>query len=223
MKFTKFVLFASLVFACSNASAQYTFDFETDLDGWSTSGFGNGTEFINLSATGATQGSAQAMAFGHSSGGFSWDSSLVFGVGGHPIYGLLSSLANDSVGETIEFDVTYQANDLPTFQTFANLSFSLQSDNGFKQVDGLAEINTAVDQTIHVSIPLDGPTTGGDISGFAADSSFYRLTFALNTDGSLLGGPSTVYVDNFMITPEPTSLALLGLASSGLLLSRRRR
>lgn len=223
MKFTKVALFAAMALACSQASAQYTFDFESDLDGWGTSGFGNGTEFVSLSGTGATEGSAQAMAFGHDAGGFSWDASLVFGVGGHPIYGLLSDLANDPAGETIEFDLTYQANDLPTFQTFANLSFSLQSDNGFKQVDGLAQIDAAADQTIHVSIPLDGPTAGGDISGFAADSSFYRLTIALNTDGSLVGGTSTVYLDNFVITPEPTSLALVSLAAGGLALVRRRR
>ena len=216
---------AALLLMCGTSHAQFTFDFESDLEGWSTSGFGNGSEFISLSATGATAGSSQAMAFGHDGGNFSWDSSLVFGVGEHPLYGLLSDLGNDATGQTINFDVTYVANDLPTFSTFANLSFSLQSDNGFKQVDGIAEINELPNGeiTIPVSLPLDGPTAGGDISGFAADSSFYRLTIALNTDGSLAGGTSTVYVDNITITPEPSSLLMAALACSVLGTVRRRQ
>ncbi|MEM8947303.1 MAG: PEP-CTERM sorting domain-containing protein [Planctomycetota bacterium] len=224
MKFRKVIgVVLVSVLACSQAVAQYTFDWETDLDGWTTSGFGNGSEFVALSPTGATGGSAQALSFGHSGGDFSWDASLVFGAGEHPIYGLLSDVANNPTDQKITFDVTYLANDLPTFSTFANLSFSLQSDNGFKQVDGVAEINTAADQTLSVSIPLDGPTAGGDISGFASNSSFYRLTIALNTDANLLGGPSTVYIDNLTITPEPTTIVLVGMASSGLLLVRRRK
>lgn len=217
-------LIAAAACCVSTAQGQLLFDFESGLQGWGTSGFGNGTEFVGLSATGATEGSAQALSFGHLNGGFSWDPSFVIGTEpADPVYQALSNAGANPAGKTIDFDITFIINDLQSYQNFANVTFSLQSDAGFKQVNNVAEIpGGASDTTISVSLPLDMATTGGDISGITPNSSFYRLTFALNTDSSS-GLPDTAYVDNIRIVPEPASALLMSLAALTVAGRRRRQ
>ena len=199
------------------AQGQLHFDFESGLQDWGISGFGNGTETVGLSAFGATEGSAQALSMSHSGGDFSWDASWVSGDAGNSVYQALSAAAANPAGKTIEFDFTFSANGLPTFVDFSNVTFSLQSDAGFKQVSNVAEIGgTAMDATFHVSLPLDS----GDLAGTTVDSSFYRLTFGPNVNAG--GPPSTWYVDNIRIVPEPTSAGLLGFGVIAWMLRRRR-
>jgi hypothetical protein len=68
-------------------------------------------------------------------------------------------------------------------------------------------------RTLHLSV---------DISAFAAamnsSPTWAQVIFALNTGG---GAPPEMYFDNIVLTPEPMTIALLGLG--GLFLRRRRR
>lgn len=200
------------------AQGQLLFDFESGLQGWTAAGFGNGTEFVGVGATGATGGSAQAMSLGHDSGGFSWDATFAMDGTDAASTALNAALAN-RVGKAIEFDLTYRANDLPTFVDFANVSFSIQSDDAgfpFRQIDGLGEINVAADGTQTISVPLDAAA----FNDITAVGGFGRFTIGLNTNAGR--GTSTAYVDNIRIVPEPASAALLGLGGLALTLRRRR-
>ena len=157
------------------------------------------------------------MEFGHENGNFSWDASIVLSPGGVN-YNKVSQAYANPAGRTLEFDVIWTAADLNSSPfTFANLSFSLQDDNAFRQVDSLAQITTPQDSVIHVALPLDSGNLAGGIGG----SGFYRLTYALNTDFTF-PSTSSVRVDNLFITPEPGTFLLAGL-SGGLLLVRRRK
>lgn len=54
-----------------------------------------------------------------------------------------------------------------------------------------------------------------------AGAGLYSLTLSANTFG-LATAPAEAYFDNFTLTPEPMTLALLGVGASPLLLRRRR-
>lgn len=74
-----------------------------------------------------------------------------------------------------------------------------------------------------VAAPNDGTwqTYQLTLFGVAAGETLVVSAQMLTGENALGGNPQSAFVDNFVLVPEPTSLALLGLG--GLILARRRR
>ena len=238
--FSMMALALAAAWPATFAGAQITLyqeSFETDLGGWGLSGFGARPIQITRSNVVASDGSF-SMRVDQDGQGFSWNTKREGNSSNttDPFYqawNTASTLPENQV--FIEFDVIYHHALIPDNATFLNMSVYMNNDNGFRQVDQLAlddapHIQGNIDQTIHVTIPINTFSGFGD--RIPSNANFYQLGWSMNGDwGAGNGtagdgiGDATVFYDNIRITviPEPAAaagaLALAGLTA----ISRRGR
>lgn len=181
-----------------------------DYDGWEMSG---SRVAGDAGTIGVTDG-VQSLALTLTGDGFSWDIRSFFDA--------TAMSAAVAGGGTFEFDVTYDTSSIPQ-SAVSFLNLSIYADGGLSpwaQKNSLATTNGTTNETIHVSLSLV------DDLKFETGDSWYKIGIGFNGDWVDDNDPRntevvTVYIDNVVVTPEPASLALLGLG--GLAIAGRRR
>jgi hypothetical protein len=177
---------------------------------------------LAVGATGATQGSAQALAITQTGDGFSWDASVsIFGgEEGLTVFQNAFNTALD-VGANhyqLEFDISYRDANVPP-AAFVSATLRLQAGAGSTdQVDNLA-VNIAPDgssipdSTFNVVVPLSiNPIDTADavmsVPNRADLAGFYNMSLGFNGDWGT--GAATFYLDNVRLRQisEPAILTL---------------
>ena len=107
--------------------------------------------------------------------------------------------------------------------SYLNLLIALNDGSWSQSAPAAASTNGSTNETIHIVMSLAGDL-GGQTIGEGA--TFYQINMGFNGDWVDPADPrntedATVYLDNIVITPEPASLALIGLG--GLAIAGRRR
>jgi hypothetical protein len=214
---TRIALVLSALLMPATLPAQPLFSFEGNTDGWVVSGFNSKPVTLGNSSVGATHGS-QSLAVTQTGDNFSWNT-LRNNSGTDAFYAAMNAASANEAGYTLELDVTYRDADIPN-GTFLNLSLWMNSDNGFRDIHSQALTTTMEDKSVHLSIPL---TSFSGTDELASNSSYYQLGIGMNGDWGT--GAATVYFDNINIqaVPEPSTLALLAIASLGGFWVLRRR
>jgi len=215
----KMLFVGALVAMPAAVSASVNASFESapgSFDGWADT-FGSRPIVLGAGTVGVTDG-AQSLALTLQGDGFSWDIGQTYGGTDYTDFG-----AAVAAGGTLEFDVTYDTAAIPQSDvTYLNMSVAL-NDGSWSQVNSQASTNGSTDETIHVSLSLAGDLGAQTIG---AGATYYQINFGFNGDWEDANDPrntedATVYIDNIRITPEPASLALLGIG--GLAFAGRRR
>ncbi len=202
------------------ASAAIDASFESapgSFDGWADT-FGSRPIVLAAGTVGVTDGS-QSLALTLQGEGFSWDIGNTYGGADFTAFD-----AAVAAGGNLEFDLTYDTASIPQSEvTFLNLLVAMNDGSWTQMAPAAASTNGMTDETVHVVMSLVNDLGAQTIAGGAT---FYQLNFGFNGDWEDAADPrnsvdATVYLDNIQITPEPASLALLGLG--GLALAGRRR
>ncbi len=208
-------LVLALVLASSSFGVLVS-DFEGSLDGWYTDEWTDGT--ISQSSIGATSGTGSMLVEGP--GGW-------FGLTKVDVKPFRDVLG--APGALISMDVTSFAADMTGGWTQIMLVINAQSydDDGDPSNNvgwnelGLRGMNrSGVPQTLTWEVPAE---LGAKIAGSNEGIDWFEIQIGSNTEWPDTN-PSSVakfYVDNVQATPEPCTIALLGLG--GLVLRRRRR
>ncbi len=217
----------------ASASASVTLTFDTDLQGFVPSGFGNAT---NTSVTWSSDnGGSMLISNNRLTNKFSWVTKYFTNSGQS---GAQLAIYNELVaarlnGGTISYDVTIPLNAVTvgagTPPSFAQVNFFADNQNGvFDQEYNVPGVPVPVIAATTVTYTLNIQTAGGtynnddDQAYFLNSNPNGNLQFGLGSNFDNADGFS-YYVDNFKVSavPEPACAALLGLA--GLLLVRRKR
>ena len=200
----------------STTHAVQLFSFESGLEGWEVSGFNSQPVSLATSFFGATAG-VQSLRITQTGQGFSYDAKRFDIPGQNPFYDAMNLAAVDESLWTLELDVTYRDVDIPN-GNFLNMTFWINSTNGFRNFQPSEFTNTVEDRTVHLSIPL---TSFSGTDELAANSPYYEMGIGLNGDWGV--GNATIYVDNIQLVPEPSSSLLVGLGCAAMTLLRRIR
>lgn len=184
-------------------------DFEQQMDHFKLT-WESPAATLNYSTTGATLNTYSLAVTPGQADGFRWS--------------VMHENVEDIVTNPIlEFDVTWVASEWGTTSWVNAELIAVNSDLGWWQTQVNDPLNPSYpggwdpvgwgDHTRHLTADLSGLTS--DMSGIT----WMQICFATN-----FGGVDTVgnyYYDNVQLTPEPTTIALLGLG--GLALLRRKR
>lgn len=188
------------------ASAQLLNSWEGDVEGWIPAGFGAVPSSIAVSTSGATDGTT-SLAITQSEGDlFNWNAQGSFG-SGSPQYNAFAAAIDIGIENfALEFDLTFDTTVIPqTFVNFIGTSVAFNSSGGWLQYDNLGETTGQVDETVHVSIPLDrvaNPPNGTGVLVPASQTGFYQINVAMNGDWGPT--PATFYMDNLRLVQTST-------------------
>jgi PEP-CTERM motif-containing protein len=186
------------------------------FDGWADS-FGSRVVVLDAGTIGVTDG-VQSLALTLEGDGFAWDIQKSFSSE------LATFSAAVAAGGNLEFDLTYDTSTIPqNVVTYLNLLVALNDGSWSQSSPTAADTNGSTNSTTHVVMNLAGDLGAQTIGEGATYAAIY---FGFNGDWVDAADPrntenATIYLDNIVITPEPASLALLGLG--GLAIAGRRR
>lgn len=208
---------AGLVFALVLASSSYgvlVSDFEGSLDGWYTDEWTAGT--ISMSSIGATSGTGSMLA--EAPGGWQQVAKVdvkvfrdVLGASGALISADVTSFAADMTGGWAETEMVING------QNYDDPPGDSHNNIGWNQLGLMGMDRSGLPQTITWAVPAELSTR---IAGTDASIAWFELLIISNTEDAP-GSVGKFYVDNVQATPEPCTMALLGLG--GLFLRRRRK
>ncbi len=172
-------------------ATQLLYSFETGLEGFAFPNFsGSLSSLSRVTPKGATDGT-YSLAITKTDDDWTWDARVF--MSGTQLQILKDALADNIADYVLELDVTYVAADLPAGLTDMNMHVSFQPTGGsWTQAFPFADINSPVNQTFHVEIPLNS---------FSLPSSVSGLAFHIGFDGTWPNGNNaTVYVDRIALT-----------------------
>lgn len=187
------------------------------LDGWD--GNGNGT-LATGATVGVTLGSNSLEVTDSGSGG--WIQTLRWSAG------VDAEKAAFMQNDTLEFDVSVAANDGTITAGYSKI-IKVNMNNGSagwgNAVSGdLQDATTfywwegSPERTVHVSFDYSAyRDLIYDVNPDGSGGGYIQIIFETQTGG---GAPPQMYYDNVVLTPEPMTIALLGLG--GLMLRRRK-
>ncbi len=143
----------------SQATAQLTNvqlnGWETDVQGWGPTTFGNVPSSVAVSTIGATEG-VQSLAITQDEEGFSWAAFGGYGTGSDGYNAFADAVNVGASNYALEFDVTFDTDSIPQdLVTTVSTYIALNSSGGWIQYNNVAESFGFLDETVHVSIPLD--------------------------------------------------------------------
>jgi hypothetical protein len=150
--------------SASSASCQLLNSWETGLEGWQTVTFGVPAT-ISTSTIGATHG-VQSLAIEQSEGNvFSWNAQVNYGTGSAPYTAIANAVNTGLEHFALEFDATFDTSFIPQGSvTYVSISVALNSAGGWFEYGGAGFSPGNVNETVHISIPLDqtlNPPTNG--------------------------------------------------------------
>lgn len=187
--------------AVPSVHAQLLYSFESGLNGWAATGFGD-SDFISVatSTMGATEG-AQSMAV-ETGPTFGWDVNVSVGPGDTSIYNAFNAVAGDLQQYTLDFDVSITPDSFANVTSPGNfflINVAANSDSpNFPQAFNVSPNLNGITGTFPVSIPMSSLPV-------APNSSFYQLNIGSNSDHVNGGGGEGVkyFVDNIRFTQLP--------------------
>lgn len=193
---------SALLLPAHPARGQLLFSFESDLEGWAATGFGDSDLIaVSTSTNGATEGlHSMEIETGPS---FGWDVNMSVGPDDPTgVYDAFNTVAAELDRFSLDFDVSLTAD---SFSSVANpgnfflINVAVNSDSpNFPQQFNVTPNLAGLTGTFPVSIPMTSLPV-------AQDSSFYQLNLGTNSDHQNGGGGegAVYYVDNIRFTQAP--------------------
>lgn len=189
--------------------AQLLNSWETGLESWIVTDFGNPPTSIATSTSFPTDGS-QSLAVTNDEDGFFWSTKVNYGSADAQFTAFADAVDVGISNYALEFDVTFDTDSIPTGVTTSSISVALNSSGGWFEYGGLIGWDGVSTETAHVSIPLDQavfpPTNGTGMLVPGSATTFYQVNLGIDGDWGIQ--PATFYFDKLELVQltEPAML-----------------
>lgn len=198
----------SLILTCAavgicrgrGAQAQTLWSFETGVEGWQATGYGD-SDFISVgtSTSGATAG-AQSLVV-ETGPTYGWDVSASVSAVDTARYDAFNAVAANPGNYSLDFDVTITPESFASTANPGNfflVSIAANSDLGWQQALNVTPNLAGLTGTFPVSIPMSSLPV-------AENSSFYQFNLGSNSDhvNGNSGQGVKYFIDNLRFTPQP--------------------